>query len=93
MFIFNPNKKYTNMLEYGHMDKPKDFYTIREFAKILNVHPNTVRSELRKGRISAFVFGTDARKTYRIPHSEIERLVLFDLRVAILKTMEGEWTG
>jgi len=61
----------------------KDFYSVIEFAQKLQVHTNTIRRSIKNGRIMAFKFGTPKRSTYRIPHSEIQRLMLSDLRKCI----------
>lgn len=63
----------------------KDFFTIKEFAAKLRVHPNSVRRSIKAGRIMAFSFGTDKKRTFRIPSSEIERIISSDLK----KKFEG----
>jgi len=64
----------------------QDFYTIKEFAYKMRVHENTIRRQIKCGKIAAIKFGTDKKGTYRIPHQEIERLILSDLRKAIKET-------
>jgi excisionase family DNA binding protein len=59
----------------------KDFYTIKEFAAKLRIHPNTVRRSIKAARIMAFSFGTDKKRTYRIPYSEIDRIIRSDLKL------------
>jgi excisionase family DNA binding protein len=66
----------------------KDFYTISEFAKKLQVHPNTVRRFIKNCKISAFKFGSDKKASYRIPHTEIERIIMFDLKKNIVRQMK-----
>lgn len=61
------------------------FYTVQEFADKLNIHPNTVRRSIKSGRIMAFKIGSSKKSPYRIPHSEIERVTLFDLEEMIEK--------
>jgi len=68
--------------------KNKDFYTISEFAEKLQVHPNTVRRSIKNSHISAFKFGTDKKAIYRIPHTEIERIIMFDLKKNIVRQMK-----
>lgn len=65
-------------------DEP-DFYTIEEFAKKLRLHPNTIRRSIKCGRITAFRAGFGKRASYRIAHSEIGRIQLFDLEAMIEK--------
>ena len=61
------------------------FYTIDEFAKKLRLHPNTIRRSIKCGRITAFRVGFGKRASYRIAHSEIGRIQLFDLEAMIEK--------
>lgn len=72
------------------MEPIKDFYTITEFAKKLSVHANTIRKAVRSGRISAFKFGSDKKATYRIPHSEIQRIMLCDLKENISNLIQKD---
>lgn len=58
----------------------KDFFTIKEFAAKLRIHPNSVRRSIKSGKIMAFSFGTDKKRTFRIPSSEIERIISSDLK-------------
>ena len=44
-----------------------DFYTIEELAKILKVHPNTIRNNIKKGKIVAKKYG----EQWRIRKSDI----------------------
>lgn len=55
------------------------YYTVKEFAIKIQVHPNTIRRAIRNGRISAFKVGLGKKSSYRIPYSETERIALFDL--------------
>lgn len=61
-------------------EQEKHFYSIKEFAEKLRVHENTVRRSIKSGRIAAFRFTNDKNGAYRIPHSEIDRIVVQDLR-------------
>jgi excisionase family DNA binding protein len=72
------------------MENDIDFLTIDEFANKLNIHSNTVRRCIKKGKIQAIDMGNGKKKTYRIPKSEIQRLALFDLRKVIEMIKEGE---
>ncbi len=64
------------------------FYSIKEFALRISVHPNTVRNAIKNGRISAFKVGIGKKSVYRIPYAETERLALFDLREMIEKIIQ-----
>ena len=66
----------------------KDFYSVIEFSKRLGIHPNTVRRSIEKGRIQAINFGTENKKLYRIPKSEIERIALVNMEDIIEKIIE-----
>jgi excisionase family DNA binding protein len=70
----------------------KDFYSIKEFAIILDVHPDTIRRSIKNGRINAFRAGSSSRGVFRIPHSEIHRMATIDLK-QVLKQMiaTGLW--
>ena len=53
---------------------PAKFVTVQEAAYQLRVHPQTVRLWLREGKLRGRLIG--GRKSgYRIPASEIERLL------------------
>lgn len=52
--------------------------TVKEFAKRIRVHPNTVRNGIRCGRIQAFKVGQGKRAAYRIFSSELQRIAAFD---------------
>jgi len=46
-------------------------YTVHEFAEILKSTPKTIRGLIRSGEIRA----VKLRKEYRIPVSEVDRLI------------------
>lgn len=48
----------------------KDFYSVKEVAKIFNVSTKTVLSSIKKGKIQASKFGNN-NSHWRIPASEI----------------------
>jgi excisionase family DNA binding protein len=54
----------------------QEYYSVTEFSVLMGVHPLTIRSAIRKGRIIAVRVGSGKKSPYRIPHSEIERLTL-----------------
>jgi excisionase family DNA binding protein len=77
------------MLVYiGYMSLDKEFLTVKEYAALLNVHPNTVRRSLKSGRISGFKVGAGKRSDYRIPRSEINRMAFVDLEKIVAKMVE-----
>lgn len=53
------------------MDK---FYTVKEFAEILRVHPNTVRKMIKMNRLHPINTGCISRPTYKIPEDDLLRL-------------------
>lgn len=65
-----------------------DFVSIKEFAGIVGVHPNTVRRSIKKGRISAFKIGSGKKSIYRIARTELNRLALCDMEEMIEKIIE-----
>lgn len=65
-----------------------EYISIKEFAAILKVHPNTIRRSILKGRICAFRVGSGKKSIYRISKSEINRIALFDMEEMIEKIIE-----
>lgn len=57
------------------MTETNAFYSIKEFALKLGVHPNTIRRAIKCKKINAIRFCG----VYRIPYNEISRMVEFDL--------------
>ncbi len=70
------------------METTKAYYSIKEFAKLLGVHHNTVRRSIKCGRLSAFKIGSGKKAIYRIPHSEIDRIALFDMKEMVEKIIQ-----
>jgi len=69
-----------------------EYFSINEFAKIVKVHPNTIRRAIKSGRIISFKVG----KVYRISKYEISRMAEFDLENYIedeVKKRLGENNG
>ena len=56
------------------------YYSINEFAKKINVHPNTVRNNIKNGSLNAFKLGNGKNSIFRIPAAEIERLSFFTMK-------------
>ena len=61
-----------------------DFFTIREFAEKLKVHENTIRRAIKNKKIQPVRIGN----RYRIPYSEIPRMVDIDLEEYIEKEVQ-----
>lgn len=51
----------------------KPFYSVKEFATLLNLHVNTIRKAIYEGKILAIKASGKKNITYRIPWSEIIR--------------------
>jgi len=64
------------------------FFSIKEFAQKLGVHANTIRRGIKNGRINAFRVGSGKKATYRISHSEINRIAVFDMEEMIERIIE-----
>ena len=65
-----------------------DFVSIKEFAALLGVHPDTIRRSIRRGRINAIRVGGGKRSVYRIPKTETNRMAVCDLEYLISKEVE-----
>jgi excisionase family DNA binding protein len=65
-----------------------DFVSIKEFAGMVGVHPNTIRRAVKSGRICAFQVGSGKKSTYRIARSEVNRMALFDMEEMIERMLE-----
>jgi excisionase family DNA binding protein len=48
--------------------------TVRQAAEMLQLSPLTIRAWIRKGKLRAVYLGSDAAG-YRVPASEIERII------------------
>lgn len=68
--------------------KSDDFYTVEQFARILKLHPNSIRKKIADGKIQAINLGLGRYKIWRIPKAEIERLGVFDLENLINKVVD-----
>ena len=66
------------------------YLSISDFAKKLNVHHNTIRRAIKKGRIRAFRVSDEKKAAFRIPVSEIDRLALFDMKEMIDNLVEAK---
>ncbi len=52
------------------------FYTVEEFAKLLNVCTHTILKDIRNGRVNAIRASGGKKAPFRIPKTEIERLMV-----------------
>jgi len=62
----------------------KNYYTVKEIADELRVHPNTVYRSIKSGRISAVKVGGGRFPSFRIPRDELQRLAMIGMRVTII---------
>lgn len=65
-----------------------DFLSIKEYADLIRVHPNTVRRSIKNGHCKAFRTGRGCKAVYRIPRSEINRLAFEHLEAIIERMIE-----
>lgn len=94
--VYNLNLNSNNIYQLSliwlikvNMEKiESDFFTIKEFACKIGVHPNTVRRGIKSGRICAFKVGSGKRGAFRIAKTEINRIALFDMEEMIEKIIE-----
>lgn len=66
----------------------QEFISVKEFASKLKLHPNTIRKAIKEKRIDAIRIGMSDRSTYRIPITEIPRMMKFDLDKYIDKLVD-----
>jgi len=50
------------------------FYSVKQFAIILDVHPNTVRKMIKQRRLHPINTGSEKKPNYKIPDSDLIRL-------------------
>lgn len=50
------------------------FFTVKEFAKLLRVHPNTIYKMIKDRRIHPVNTGGEKRPVYKIPEDDLFRL-------------------
>lgn len=66
----------------------KDIMTLKEFAKYIQVHTNTVRRMIKSGQLAAFKVGSGKNSSYRIAKSETLRLSMMNFNLH--NTMDKE---
>ncbi len=55
------------------------FYTVDEFAEIMKVCKQTVLKDIKRGRINALRSSGGSRSPFRIPNTEIDRLMVMSI--------------
>lgn len=82
---------FITYIDYGSqflVSMDEDFLSIKEYALLIRVHPNTVRRSIKNGHCKAFRTGRGCKAVYRIPRTEINRLALEHLETIIDKLIE-----
>lgn len=69
-------------------DKMEEYMSIKEFAAMMKMHPNSIRRSIKNGKLQAVRVGFGGHPAYRIPKSEISRIALFDLKDMVNAIME-----
>lgn len=59
------------------------FLSIKEFAVLARVHPNTIRRGIKSGKIHAIKLGVGRNCIYRISKTEVNRVAIVDLEKVI----------
>ncbi len=54
----------------------EEYLTIKEFSKLIKLHPETIRRLIREKKIIALKPGNVKTSHYRIPRFEFERLLI-----------------
>lgn len=52
-----------------------EYYTVEEFAKLMNMQPIAIRRAIWAGRISAIRIGAAKKSPFRIPKTQIDKLM------------------
>jgi excisionase family DNA binding protein len=72
------------------MDNGKEFLTVEEFSTRTRFHANTVVKMIKSGKIKAF--SSCKGRNYRIPHTEVERLIEMQTTDMLLKSKGENYT-
>lgn len=57
------------------MNEAKRYLSVTELANHLDVHRSTIIRSIKEGRIQALRIGLSKKSIYRIPYTELERLL------------------
>jgi excisionase family DNA binding protein len=52
-----------------------EFFTVKEFAEMLKVHTDTIRKEIKRGRLRAIRIGIGKNSVLRIYKYELDRYI------------------
>lgn len=66
----------------------REFLSIKEFAQLIGVHPNTVRNAIFSGRIYAFRVGSGGKSPFRIPRTEVQKMAFYDFEIILEKLID-----
>ncbi len=66
----------------------KEFYSVSEFASLLDVNRQTIQIAIKFGRIQAFRVGIGKRSPFRIHFTEIERIMKMGFEETIRNVKE-----
>ena len=70
------------------MVMPDEYLTVKEFARKMRLHSNTIYRAIRKGKLNAVRIGSGKKATFRISSSEVNRIALCDLEELVSKIIE-----
>lgn len=68
----------------------EEYLSIKEFASLMRVHPQTIRRSIRLGKLQSVRIGPGKTACYRIPRSEIGRISLFDMKEVVRGILKEE---
>ena len=72
LFVFTFIHVYATLeTNEEYMDR---FYTVKEFAKLLRIHPNTVRRMIKNKRLNPINIATQKKPRYSIHEEDLLRL-------------------
>lgn len=68
-----------------------EYISVKEFAKKVGVHYNTIIRSIKKGRLNAFRVGAGKKGCFRIAISEINRIAFMDLEERIERIINNKY--